>query len=201
MDKTYSHIEISSRTFFKLPLKWDNSFFNSTNSEQLCVLSAGILSIDLSKLLLCNWQQCNIYQTMYISLLLLVFVLFSGIPQSQAMSHKRKHTHTTVLWPFFLNYPGKPVPEENFCRTFMMQGKKTETDTPTIRLHATPSRLISDPPQNRTFGIIGGFHRPDALHVTQPTASKHWHHPGKTSELLELLEPPTDSCGAFTMAL
>ena len=52
------------------------------------------------------------------------------------------HRHTTVLWPFFRDYPGEPVPEE----IFMVQGKITEADTPTIRLGATPSRLISDPP-------------------------------------------------------
>jgi len=24
-----------------------------------------------------------------------------------------EHTHTTVLWPFFRDHPGEPVPEEN----------------------------------------------------------------------------------------
>jgi len=37
------------------------------------------------------------------------------------------------------------VPEKIFW-TFMVQGKITEADTPTIRLGATPSGLISDPP-------------------------------------------------------
>jgi len=39
---------------------------------------------------------------------------------------------------------GEPVPEEIFW-TFMIQGKITETDTPTIRVGATPSGLTSDP--------------------------------------------------------
>jgi len=56
------------------------------------------------------------------------------------------HTHTTVLRHFFGDYPGEPVPEEIFFWTFMVQGRITEADTPTIWLDATPSRLISDPP-------------------------------------------------------
>jgi len=54
--------------------------------------------------------------------------------------------HATILWPSFQDYPGEPVPEENLPLDFMVQGKITEADTPTIRLGATPSRLISDPP-------------------------------------------------------
>jgi len=56
------------------------------------------------------------------------------------------HTHTTVLCPFFQDHPGEPVTEENFFWTFMVEGKITEADTPTIWLGATPSGLISDAP-------------------------------------------------------
>ena len=35
------------------------------------------------------------------------------------------------------------MPEENFFWTFMVKGKIAEADTPTIRVGATPSRLIS----------------------------------------------------------
>jgi len=52
------------------------------------------------------------------------------------------HTTTTVLWPFFRDHPGEPVPEENFW-TLWCKGRLTETDTPTIRLGATPSGLTS----------------------------------------------------------
>ena len=38
------------------------------------------------------------------------------------------HTHTTVLWPFFWDHPGEPVPEENFW-TSWCKGRLTETDT------------------------------------------------------------------------
>jgi len=46
---------------------------------------------------------------------------------------------------------------------FMMQGRLTEADTPTIQLGATPSGLTTIP----------FFYRPDALPAAQPTASKH----------------------------
>jgi len=45
------------------------------------------------------------------------------------------HT-TTFLRPFFRDNPGEPVPEENFW-TLWCKGRLT--DTPIIRLGATPS--------------------------------------------------------------
>jgi len=57
--------------------------------------------------------------------------------------HVRTHPHTTtVLWPFFRDYPGEPVPEENFW-TLWCKGRLTEADTQTIRLGATPFGLTS----------------------------------------------------------
>jgi len=56
------------------------------------------------------------------------------------------YTHTAILRPFYRDYPGEPVPEEIFFWTFMVQGKITEADTPTIRMGATPSGLINDLP-------------------------------------------------------
>jgi len=49
---------------------------------------------------------------------------------------------TAVLWPFFRDHPGEPVPEENFS-TLWCKERLTEADTPTIRLGATPSGLTS----------------------------------------------------------
>jgi len=49
---------------------------------------------------------------------------------------------TTVLWPFFQDHLGEPVPEENFW-TSWCKGRLTEADTLTIRLGTTPSGLIS----------------------------------------------------------
>ena len=49
-------------------------------------------------------------------------------------------TTTTILWPFFRDYPGKLVPEENFW-TLWCKGRLTEADTSTIQLDATPSGL------------------------------------------------------------
>jgi len=50
-------------------------------------------------------------------------------------SNKLKTTTntTTVLWPFFQDHPGEPVPEENFW-TLWCKERLTEADTPTIRL-------------------------------------------------------------------
>jgi len=51
-------------------------------------------------------------------------------------------TTTTVLRPFFRDYPGEPVPEENFW-TVWCKRRLTEADTLTIWLGATPSGLTS----------------------------------------------------------
>jgi len=67
---------------------------------------------------------------------------------------------TTILRPFFQYYPGEPVPEEKLLLDFMVQGEISEANTPTIRLGATPSGLISDPPpSSHSF-------TPDALPAT-----------------------------------
>jgi len=52
-----------------------------------------------------------------------------------------KNTTTTVLWAFFQDHPGQPVPE-NFW-TLWCKGRLTEVDILTIRLGATPSGLTS----------------------------------------------------------
>ena len=62
--------------------------------------------------------------------------------------HTRTRTHTTVLQPFFRDYPGEPLPEEIFFWTFMVQGEITEADTSTIRLVTTLSALISSSPMS-----------------------------------------------------
>jgi len=49
---------------------------------------------------------------------------------------------TTILRPFFRDHPGEPVPEENFW-TLWCKGRLTEADTPTIRMGATPSGLVT----------------------------------------------------------
>ena len=64
---------------------------------------------------------------------------------------KNPHTHTSILRPFFRECPGEPVPEENFLLDFMVQGEITEADTLTIRMGATPSGLISNPPSSPVF--------------------------------------------------
>jgi len=88
--------------------------------------------------------------------------------QYHSHKHKIRHHTTTVLWPFFQDHPGEPVPEENFW-TLWCKGRLTEADTPTIRLGATASRLTSAHLYHPPI-----FCRPDALPATQPTVSKHW---------------------------
>jgi len=46
----------------------------------------------------------------------------------------------------FRDYPGESVPEKNLLLDFTVQGDISEADTLTIRLGATPSGLISEPP-------------------------------------------------------
>jgi len=55
---------------------------------------------------------------------------------------KEEHMHTSVLRPFFRDHPGEPMPEENFW-TSWCTGRLTEADTESVRLGASPSRLIS----------------------------------------------------------
>jgi len=58
------------------------------------------------------------------------------------LNFTQTHTHITVLWPFFQDHPGEPVPKENFW-TLWCKGRLTEADTPTSWLGATPSGLTS----------------------------------------------------------
>jgi len=79
---------------------------------------------------------------------------------------KLPHT-TTILWSFFRDYPGKPVPEEIFW-TLWCKRRLTEADKQTVRLGATPSGLT-----DAHLHHLAIFYRPDALPVAQPTVSKH----------------------------
>jgi len=77
------------------------------------------------------------------------------------------HHTTTVLWPFFRDHPGEPVPDENFL-TSWCKGRLTEADTQTIWMGATPSGLIS-----AHLHHLPIFYMPDALPAAQPAVSKH----------------------------
>jgi len=77
-------------------------------------------------------------------------------------------TTTTVLRPFFRDYLGEPVPEENFW-TLWCKVRLTETDTQTIHLGATPSGLTSTDLHHPPI-----FYRPAALPAAQKIVSKHW---------------------------
>jgi len=47
---------------------------------------------------------------------------------SSGRSRDKTTTTTTILRPFFRDYPGEPVPEENFW-TLWCKGKLTEADS------------------------------------------------------------------------
>ena len=76
----------------------------------------------------------------------------SDTAMSSTVSDRRKFVYsitvhlttitTTVLRPFFRDHPVEPVPEENFW-TLWCKGRLTEADTPTIRMGATPSGLVT----------------------------------------------------------
>jgi len=59
----------------------------------------------------------------------------------QVFNMNIEHTYTTVLWPFFWDYPGELVPEKNLLLDFLVQGKITEADTPTIRTNQRPTSI------------------------------------------------------------
>ena len=104
----------------------------------------------------------------------------------QAFSHIRTFdkttTTTTVIWPFFWDHPGEPVPKENFW-TLWCKGRLTETDTPTIQLGATPSGLTSAHLHHPSYI----FYRPYTVPAAQPTVSKHWRQEHSTKMILKHL--------------
>ena len=60
------------------------------------------------------------------------------------------HNHFTAIFPGLPAWAGA---RRNLL-DFMVQGKITEADTPTIRMGATPSELIIDPPPSPPFPPI-----------------------------------------------
>ena len=70
------------------------------------------------------------------------FIQIGSLSAESSAWTPSNHTTTTVLWPFFRDQPGEPMPEENFW-TLWCKGRLTEADTLTIRLGATPSGLTS----------------------------------------------------------
>ena len=65
--------------------------------------------------------------------------------------HIHTHNHFMAIFP---GLPGWAGTRRNLLLDFMLQGKITEADIPIIRLGATPSGLISDPPpSSRPFSF------------------------------------------------
>jgi len=65
---------------------------------------------------------------------------------------RRTHTPHNRFAVLFRDYPGEPVPKENLLLAFC--GAR-EADTPTIRLGATSSGLISNPPPTSPIFYAG----------------------------------------------
>ena len=69
--------------------------------------------------------------------------------------YDKSHTHTTVLRPFSgtTRVSQCQCQKKNILLDFTVQGKISDADTPTIRLGATPSGLISDPPPFHFYAV------------------------------------------------
>jgi len=78
-------------------------------------------------------------------------------------------TTTTILRPFFRDYPHEPVPEEKLL-DFMVQGKinRGRHTNHLAGCHSIRTNQCPAPPSPPFF------YRPDALAAAQPTVSKHW---------------------------
>jgi len=68
------------------------------------------------------------------------------------MNVNHTHNHFTALFP---GLPGWVGGRRSLLLEFVMQGKITEADTPTIRLGATPSGLITEPPPSSPHFYTG----------------------------------------------
>jgi len=84
------------------------------------------------------------------------------------------HQHTTVSWPFFLVYPGQPVPEENFWTLWTLRkiNRGRHTDHLAGR-HSNRTYQCLPPPSSNIFTRRMPFLPPnqkhqstDATHVT-----------------------------------
>jgi len=87
-----------------------------------------------------------------------------------------ENTYSTYTYDCFMalfqDHPGEPMPEEkNLLLDFIVQGKIIKANTPTIRLGATPSGLISDSPPS--FPIFTPHTLPAAYNSFALTRSIH----------------------------
>ena len=80
------------------------------------------------------------------------------------------HTHTTVLWPFFRDHPGEPVPEENFWKTLWCKGRLTEADTPDHPAGCHSLRTNQCPPPPSQF-LQAGCHPTNSVKALKATSA------------------------------
>jgi len=105
-----------------------------------------------------------------------------GIPHLRAVmiehvhahAHTHTHTHTDTFYGplnYVRDYPGEPIPEP----VWILLKQETVSGSGiswAICKSALRPRQITMPALHHSV-----FYRPDTLHDTQPTASKHWRHP------------------------
>jgi len=85
--------------------------------------------------------------------------MINPIPKQIHSAHTDAHTHTTVLRPFFGDYLGGPVPEENFwalwCKGRLTFNRGRHTDHPAA-LGAPPSGLTRAHLHHRAYFLWAG---------------------------------------------
>jgi len=74
---------------------------------------------------------------------------------SLGLEHMGGHTTHNRFTALFPGLPVSAGARRSLLLDFMMQGKITEAETPTIWLGTTPSGLISDPPLSSPHFYIG----------------------------------------------
>jgi len=150
--------------FIKIDLE-QNSLYVAILCKRRCYLGMKcgvdkLSNANISKLLFVNIEQggtqltrCSsfIYQIIkhavkhlvwLISCLLTAITILLTKVMQNVTKNIEISTTTTILWPFFQDHQGALVPEDNFC-TLWCKKRLTEADTPTIRMGAIPSRLVT----------------------------------------------------------
>jgi len=127
---------------------------NFNRFHVLAALLHGTIVVSINQTAALNrWRQlCSVGRPSRWALARILVLTGSG---EALVTHTR--AQTTALRPLFRDYLGEPVPEEIFFWTFMVQWNIREADTPTIRVGATPSRVIRDHLHHRPIFM------PDAL--------------------------------------
>ena len=124
-----SHVNLIARSFTVTFFNWHWHWYIRISRHKA---ARPKVMNTFTQLPICHYANRRIYQCKY------------AATHTHTHAHTHWHTHNrlTALFP---GLPGWAGARRNLL-DFMVQGKITEADTPTIRLGATSSGLISDPP-------------------------------------------------------